>query len=118
MSKNIIDSFTSFVGKYGNEATVVANALTSLLDAVRPNSAVTEDVKAAISVLQTAAGNIANSASPVPVVINKDDVEAAVAAVLPDMVAVEVAKQLAARAPASENPTPAPEPSGDTGATN
>lgn len=116
MSKNIVDTVVSFVGHYAGEAKVVANALTSLLDAVRPNSEVTATVKEAIDILETAAGNIANSAPPVPVTINKQDVEDAVAAVLPDMVAAEVTKQLAAHTSASENPTSAPAPSGDTGA--
>lgn len=116
MANNIVDTVTGFIEHYAGEAKVVASALTSLLDAVRPNSEVTATVKEAIDILETAAGNIANSAPPVPVTINKQDIEDAVAAVLPDMVAAEVAKQLAAHTTASENPTPAPAPSGDTGA--
>lgn len=97
MSKasNIIDSFTGFVGHYAGEAKIVANALTSLLDAVRPNSAITAEVKDAINALETAADNISKAKAPTPVIINKADIEAAVAAVLPDMVAKAVADAMA-----------------------
>ena len=95
MAKNIVDTVVSFVGHYADEATVVANALTSLLDAVRPNSEVTATVKEAITILETAAGNIAKAKPPTPVTINKKDIEEAVVAVLPDMVAKAVADALA-----------------------
>ena len=95
MAKNIVDTVTGFIGHYAGEAKVVATALTSLLDAVRPNNAVTADVKEAIAVLEKAADNIAKAKAPTPVTINKKDVEAAVAAVLPDMVTKAVADALA-----------------------
>lgn len=95
MAKNIIDTVTGFISHYAGEAKVVANALTSLLDAVRPNSEVTATVKEAIAILETAASNIEKAKAPTPVTINKKDVEAAVAAVLPDMVAKAVADAMA-----------------------
>ena len=96
MSKtsNVVDAFTGFVNHYAGEAMAVGNALTSILDAVRPNSAVTAEIKAAIEVMHSAAENIAKAKPPTPVVINKKDIEAAVAAVLPDMVKAAVAEAM------------------------
>lgn len=96
MAKNIVDTVVNFVGHYADEATVVANALTSLLDAVRPNSEVTATVKEAITILETAAGNIAKAKPPVPVTIKKADIEAAVKAYLDKNLAGAVAAAIAA----------------------
>ncbi len=84
-------SITTFVKKYADEALGVAAALTELVGGVALPPASQAKVKAVIAQLQQAAANI--NAAP-QVVIKKADIEAAVAAVLPKMVADAVAAAL------------------------
>lgn len=111
--KSVLASVVGFIGHYGNEASGIAAALTNIVGALPMSKVEKAKVTEVIAGLENASENIAAKlndlikaagADAVPVKINKKDVEAAVASVLPAMVDKAVAAAIAklpAPAPAS-----------------
>lgn len=93
-AKDIVSQFKGFLDKYAGEALAVSEAFVTLLDGVALNSKDAAKVKAAIDKLQAAAESIGNAPEPVKIVINKADIDAAVAKALPKLVEAAVAEVL------------------------
>ena len=94
-------SFAGFLAKYSDEALAIGKALTTVMEGLALSPAQAAKVNETISKLETASSNIQEVLATAPektvIKIAQSDVDAAVARVLPDMVAKAVADALAAK---------------------
>ncbi len=90
-----LSDFGKFLGKYAGEASAVATAFRHILPSLGLGADGREQVEATIDRLENAAKAVAKAApafKETTVTVRKSDVEAAVAAVLPGIVAAELAR--------------------------
>lgn len=115
--KSVLSSVVGFIGHYGTEANGIAAALTNIVNALPMSKIEKAKVTEVIGKLENASENIADrvadllaaaNVDPVPVKIERKDIEEAVKAVLPALVAKAVADALAKLPPAAPAPAAAP----------
>jgi len=106
---SFIDKFTSFATKYGSEVNNIAGILGVLISSLPINKSEKTQIVETIDGLRKVEANISASLKGLKeatvVKISKKDIEDAVKAVLPEIIAAELAKIEDAKAPPEEGST-------------